>query len=169
MYRNPESAGAPTFIVFKPSKLRHLINRQNHPISLEHNRNYLASISSTFDFHIFNPIIYLHFIIQFLEAWTTMSMLVSMSLAVSISTMWTRMRTIWRGIVRCVRLRTAEVVILLSIVGRILRTAMMLFMMLIMLVAVTLLRYVLRLVVASMLLWRRVRGFVTTPWLVTLV
>jgi hypothetical protein len=98
-----------------------------------------------------------------------MSMPVSISLAVSISTKRTRMRTMWRGIVRRVRLWMAEVVILLSIVGRILRAAIMLFMMLIMLVAVTLLRYVLRLVVASMLLWRRVRGFVTIPWLVTLV
>lgn len=98
-----------------------------------------------------------------------MSMPMPMFLAVSISTMWTRMRTIWRGIVRGVWLRMAEVVILLSIVGRILRAAIMLFMMLIMLVAVTLLRYVLRLVVASMLLWRRIRGFVTIPWLLTLV
>ena len=92
-----------------------------------------------------------------------------MPVTMSRSTMRTRMRTMWRAMVGTMRLRMAEVVVLLSIGGRILRAAIMLFMMLFMLVAVTLLRYVLRLVIASMLVWRRVRGLVPTTCLVALV
>jgi hypothetical protein len=47
-----------------------------------------------------------------MEATTSLSTYLNKFLAVSISTMWTRMRTIWRGIVRGVWLRMAEVVIL---------------------------------------------------------
>lgn len=99
----------------------------------------------------------------------SMPVTMSMFLALSKPTMRARMRTMWGAIVGTVRLRVAEVIVLLSIGRRILRAAIMLFMMLIMLVFVTLLRYVLRLVVASMLLWRRVRSLVPTLCPVTLV
>lgn len=92
-----------------------------------------------------------------------------MSLALSRSTMRTRMGTMWRAMVGTMWLRMAEVVVLLYIGRMILRATIMLFMVLIILVAVTLLGYVLSLVIAAMVLWRRVRGLVPTIPLVALV